>query len=279
MKKGYKLIDFTQRSINNILNRMGYTLKKVLKTKPLKKIPETDAIFDNIAQKHELAKNNPRILRISIDAKAKVKVGNLSKGGYSRMVKPPIADDHDHHWTDVLVPFGIHQVNTDDTFLVFGNSRETSDFVGDALELWWSEEQFNSSDFDLLMIDLDNGKAVASNTKLFMRRIVKFAQTINLPIRLVHYPPYHSKYNTVERFWAAVENYWRPMILDSVDRVLEVAKKVVYKGFNPIVRFIDKVYDKGIEVPANEVKELKEFIVRNPKLPLWDVLIKPSKDG
>ena len=69
------------------------------------------------------------------------------------------------------------------------------------------------------------------------------------------------------------------MILDSVDRVLEVAKKVVYKGFNPIVRFIDKVYDKGIEVPANEVKQLQEFIVRNPKLPLWDVLIKPSKDG
>jgi len=34
-----------------ILNRNGYRLRKVLKAKPLKKIPETDAIFDNIKKK------------------------------------------------------------------------------------------------------------------------------------------------------------------------------------------------------------------------------------
>jgi hypothetical protein len=31
-----------------VLNRMGYRLRKVLKAKPQKKIPETDAIFANI---------------------------------------------------------------------------------------------------------------------------------------------------------------------------------------------------------------------------------------
>jgi hypothetical protein len=34
-----------------ILNRNGYRLRKVLKAKPLKKIPQTDAIFDNIKKK------------------------------------------------------------------------------------------------------------------------------------------------------------------------------------------------------------------------------------
>jgi len=34
-----------------ILNRNGYRLRKVLKAKPLKKIPQTDAIFDNIQKK------------------------------------------------------------------------------------------------------------------------------------------------------------------------------------------------------------------------------------
>lgn len=95
INKGYSLNDFTERTINNILNRLGYTLKKVLKIKPLKKIPETDTIFDNVRQKHELANNNKRILRISCDVKAKVKIGNLSQGGYSRMQNAPIADDHD----------------------------------------------------------------------------------------------------------------------------------------------------------------------------------------
>ena len=34
-----------------VLNRMGFRLRKVLKAKPQKKIKETDAIFDNIKKK------------------------------------------------------------------------------------------------------------------------------------------------------------------------------------------------------------------------------------
>jgi hypothetical protein len=36
-----------------ILNRNGYRLRKVLKAKPLKKIPQTDAIFDNIKKRRK----------------------------------------------------------------------------------------------------------------------------------------------------------------------------------------------------------------------------------
>jgi Rhodopirellula transposase DDE domain len=65
--KGYELRSFCNKTVHNVLNRLGYTLKKVLKTKPLKKIPETDAIFENVKRQHDLAQSNPRILRISID--------------------------------------------------------------------------------------------------------------------------------------------------------------------------------------------------------------------
>jgi len=34
-----------------VLNRNGYRLPKVVKAKPQKKLPETDAIFDNIHEK------------------------------------------------------------------------------------------------------------------------------------------------------------------------------------------------------------------------------------
>lgn len=102
----------------------------------LKKIPETDAIFDNIKKQHHRAKTTSRILRISIDVKAKVKIGNLSRKGYSRAINIPKTDGHDHHWTDVLVPFGLHEVTTNDTFIIFGRSLETSDFIVDCLEEW-----------------------------------------------------------------------------------------------------------------------------------------------
>jgi Rhodopirellula transposase DDE domain len=41
-----------------VLNRMGFRLRKVVKAKPQKKIKETDAIFDNIEKKTE--KRRPR---------------------------------------------------------------------------------------------------------------------------------------------------------------------------------------------------------------------------
>ena len=38
-------------SMSEILNRLGYRLRKVVKAKPLKKLEETDAIFENIKKK------------------------------------------------------------------------------------------------------------------------------------------------------------------------------------------------------------------------------------
>ena len=251
----------------------------MLKTKPLKKIPQTDAIFENINRQHEIAKKKPKILRISIDVKAKVKIGNLSRKGYSRTIQAPIADDHDQHWTDVLVPFGLHEVNTENTFLIFGNSKETPDFIVDCLEKWWTDRQFEHSNYDTLMIDLDNGKSVAGNTKRFLQRMVKFAAKIKMDIQMVYYPPYHSKYNMVERFWAAVEQYWSPLILDSISNTINIAKKVTWKGFNPIVSFIDKVYQKGVQVTQKELEEVEKFIQRNSHLPKWDFTIKWRTDG
>lgn len=259
--------------MNNILNRFGYTLKKVLKTKPLKKIPQTDAIFKNINHQHDRCKENPKILRISIDVKAKVKIGNLSRKGYSRTRNAPITDDHDQHWTDILTPFGLHEVNTENTFLTFGNSKETPDFIVDCLEKWWSDRQFEHSDYDILMIDLDNGKSVAGNTKRFLQRMVAFATKIQMKIQMVYYPPYHSKYNMVERFWAALEQYWSPLVLDTISNTIDIAKKVTWKAMNPIVSFIDKTYEKGIKVTEKEMQEVEKYIQRNQDLYKWDFVI------
>jgi hypothetical protein len=44
-----------------ILKRLGYRLRRVLKAKPLKKIPQTDAIFGNVKEKpHRALLGNPR---------------------------------------------------------------------------------------------------------------------------------------------------------------------------------------------------------------------------
>ena len=72
--------------------------------------------------------------------------------------------------------------------------------------------------------------------------MVEFAKKINIPIQLVYYPPYHSKYNPIERVWAALEQYWNGLILDTVPNTLRIAAQMTWKGINPIVNFLDKVY-------------------------------------
>jgi hypothetical protein len=99
----------------------------------LKKLPETNAIFENVFAANQTADENPRSLRISIDSKAKVKIGNLSRGGKARRSKALQADDHDTQWSSVLVPFGILNTQTDQVSIYLGQSAETSDFIVDCL--------------------------------------------------------------------------------------------------------------------------------------------------
>lgn len=69
-----------ERTMRNILNRMNYRLKRIQKSKPLKKTPETEAIFANVrAVKAE--EKGPDTLEISMDTKAKVNEGEYARGG------------------------------------------------------------------------------------------------------------------------------------------------------------------------------------------------------
>ena len=95
------------RSLQNILNRMGYRLRRVQKSQPQKKIPETDAIFENTHKLNQQADADPKSLRISVDVKAKVNLGELSRGGKSRAAKALKACDHDLDVIEKLTPVGI----------------------------------------------------------------------------------------------------------------------------------------------------------------------------
>ena len=244
IQKGYSTVDFCLKTVHTILNRLNYSLKKVLKCKPLKKIAQTDAIFDNVAQRHQMAKADRGILRISIDTKAVVKIGELSRSGYNRLQTALKTTDHDQHWDATLVPFGVYEITTETVSVYFGNSIATAHFIVDCLEQWAADRKAVLADYHTLLIDLDNGKANASNSGFFMERMRDFAKKINKHIQLVYYPPYHSKYNPIERFWAVVEKYWAACVLDSVENTLKIAQKIKYKTKNIAVKLINKCYQK-----------------------------------
>jgi len=80
-KKGYAPEQLpSARTMRDILNRLNHRLKRIRKGKPLKKRPQTNAIFANVkAVKAE--DKGPDTLEISVDTKAKVNEGDYSRGG------------------------------------------------------------------------------------------------------------------------------------------------------------------------------------------------------
>lgn len=81
-RKGYAADDLpSARTMRDVLNRLGYRLKRIQKGKPLKKTAQTDAIFDNVKAVREERKHAASTLEISMDTKAKVNEGDYARGG------------------------------------------------------------------------------------------------------------------------------------------------------------------------------------------------------
>lgn len=81
-QKNYASEDLpAERTFRDILNRVNYRLNPIRKSKPLKKTADTDAIFENIKAVKAEARSDPSTLEVSIDTKAKVALGDYSRGG------------------------------------------------------------------------------------------------------------------------------------------------------------------------------------------------------
>ncbi|MDM8517936.1 ISAzo13 family transposase [Desulfobacterales bacterium HSG16] len=213
-EKGYSDKELpTERTISNKLNELNYRPQKVTKSKPIKKIPETDAIFDQLHKINPEADEAEGVIRMSMDAKADIKIGPYSRCGYNRGGLK--GADHDFNPDDILKLFGIHLPAYDKQYLFFSKSKVTPDFMIDTLESIWLEieQKYNPH---TLVINSDNGPECNSHRTQFIKRIVEFAISKGITIKLAYYPPYHSKYNPVERVWGILENHWNGEILDSV---------------------------------------------------------------
>ncbi|MGI0479911.1 ISAzo13-like element transposase-related protein [Geminocystis sp. CENA526] len=78
-------------------------------------------------------------------------------------------------------------------------------------------------------------------------------------------------YNTIERCWACLENFWNGTILDSVEKTLEWAKNMIWKGIKPIVKILEKTYETGIKPSQEELDESRELWHPSPTLLALDV--------
>ncbi len=272
-RKGYADVELPcEDTIRRKLNQLGYGLKPVKKSQPLKKIAETDAIFDQLRIVNQAADADETMLRLSWDAKAPVLVGLFSRGGFSRVVVKGL--DHDFQ-TDAqkVTPFAIYLPQYAELYLYFTQSKVTSDFIVDCLSDFWLTQAKRFPLVKTLVINQDNGPENHTRRTQFMQRITNFVDHFQIAIQLACYPPYHSKYNPVERLWGALEKHWNGSLLDSVDTILNFARSLTYKAKQPVVDLVSKIYHTGVKLSQKQMNSLELRFNRLSGLGKWFVLI------
>ena len=208
-------------------------------------------------------------LRLSMDAKATVKIGPFSRGGKSRI--QVAAADHDFAPEATVTPVGIFLPTLAELFIYGVTSHVTSDCLVDCLAQWWETVRERFAHITTLVVNLDNGPENHSRRTQFMQRLVDFVRHYRVTVRLAYYPPYHSKYNPIERCWGILENHWNGTLLDSIDAVLAFARTMTWQGRHPVVHLVTATYETGVKLTKDAMQQIETQLQRLPALGKWFV--------
>ena len=174
-----------------------------------------------------------------------------------------------------MTPVGLLLPSLDEVFFYGVVSKVTSDCLADCITPWWESVRERFGHLSTLVIHLDNGPENHSRRTQFMQRMVDFVHHYRLRVRLAYYPPYHSKYNPIERCWGILENHWNGALLDSIEAVLAYTRTMTWKGLHPTVHLVTKTYHSGVKLTQETMNKLEHQIQRLPGLEKWFVDIHP----
>lgn len=198
----------------------------------------------------------------------------MTEGGKSRV--STVAADHDFKPTATVTPFGIYLPQYNQLSLALVTSKLTADCIVDRLEDWWQQAKAQFPQIRRWVINADNGPENSSRRTQFMQRLAALAQREQITIQLAYYPPYHSKYNPVERTFGWLEQHWRGSLLNSVETVVRFAESLTFKGNRPTVSLVTQTYETGVKLAQSAMADLDKQFRRLPGLEKWFVEITPQ---
>lgn len=195
----------------------------------------------------------------------------MTEGEKNRV--PTLAADHDFKPKATLTPVGIYLPQYDFLHLFFVTTKVTADCLVDLMEQWWEDVKGDFPQIQQWVVNLDNGPENHSRRTQFMHRLVQWVQREQIPLQLAYYPPYHSKYNPVERTFGWLEQHWNGSLLDTVETVVNFAKTLTFKGHHPVVTLVTQTYETGVKLSAKAMNALETQFQRLPGLEKWFVEI------
>lgn len=235
-------VSISHQTIKRILQKLGYRRRRPSKALATGKSPHREAQFRLIfyfAALFSKMENNPII---SIDTKKKEFLGQLDRGGevLCKGKAPQLFNpDYPYLAEGNVVPHGIYDKKANKGYVTIGTNKETAEFIGDNLIWWWDNYGIHLyPDASHLLLFCDSGGANGYRHYAFKWKLLQVARHIGIPIVVVHYPPYCSKWNPIEhRLFSQMHHQAKGCIFTSYDQVKNIYERTSTKtGLSVLVR-------------------------------------------
>jgi hypothetical protein len=265
------------RIVAQLLEEHDFHRRGLFKSLPMGSFAQRDAQFAYIARAKQeaLAAGGPVL---SIDTKKRELIGPFYRYGW--LYSPVRQRVYDHDFPrfaeGVVIPHGIYDLRHNRGYVHLGTSHDTSAFACDCLGWWWQQHGrllYPSAQEILLLCD--GGGSNSARTYLFKVDLQALANRLQKTFRVLHYPPYCSKWNPIEhRLFPHLSRACRGMVLSSAELVRGLMQRAGTRtGLQVVVEVVRAEYATGRKV----VEALKENLNlhRDDFLPQLNYRIKP----
>ncbi len=232
LERDYK-VKVSRRIVRRLLKKHDYRRRKIQKRTQLRtEIPDRNDQFGHITKlkaEYQTA-GNPII---STDTRKKEHPGNFYRDGQLCTLEELQASDHDYPSSaeGVVIPHSLYDLRLNIGYVQVGTSHDTSEFACDSFRHWWYNHGRklcqNATSVPVLC---DGGGSNSSRHYIFRQDLQSLADEIGAEIRIVHYPPYCSKYNPIEhRLFPHITRACQGVIFTGLDVVTELIAKLAQK--------------------------------------------------
>jgi hypothetical protein len=265
-------VSVSRNLVRGLMKKHRFVKRKMQRKRSTGNSSDREQQFNNIISEKEKFMNSDNPI-ISIDTKKKEQVGgNLHRNGSVYCTQAIEVSDHDYvHLADLkIAPHGIYDIKQNKAHVNIGTSSETAEFICDSLKNWWLTNGKNDyPKANEILVFCDSGGANSYRHHIFKIEVQKLVNDINIPIKIVHYPPYTSKWNPIEhRVFPHITRVLEGIPLNTVDEAknrIESAKTKT--GLTVSADIIQKVYETGKKVAKDFMKNMKiKFSDSVPKL-------------
>ncbi len=276
-EEGYHV---SHTTVGMLLEQMGFSLQMNQKMYQVgTESPDRDQQFRHINDTvREYASSNDPV--ISIDCKKKENVGDFKNNGaeYAPKKHPKKVLDHDFPLPEMgkAIPYGVYDIIYNEGYVNVGISKDTAQFAVQTIRTWWKEmgeERF--PDAKRLYITADGGGSNGSRCRLWKTELQRFANEVNIPVEVSHFPPGTSKWNKIEhRMFSQISKNWRAQPLETLAIIVSLIASTTTESGLHIKCGIDyNTYQTGVKVSDDEIAKVN--IKKNDFHGEWNYIIYP----